>query len=432
MKCAYCDYVGKMSREHIVPKGFIDYMNIKEQSVWSDKAPVRLIKGELTVKDVCADCNNGELSLLDAYALNLVLKYNEYLSISTKKIYFKYNYNMLVRWLLKICYNSARANDNEFDIKLYEKNVDYIMNRGSAEPNITVLAMYMGSGCLSKEMAEHFYHLKDEREFEIDWFRIGPFRLTGKATYYCASRCIIINSFAFFIVISDKKDTTELSRIKSEIKKQYKNAVELSINGKIWLKRDDNLFQDSWVANKELRDNFLEKRTKRKDDKFQVVTLTKEEIENDDFSKFKAMGMEFMSNKDDLLDYYQKVILAINGYENEEREPYQSKVFQNYFRKLIDEFPEIIWALCLDEKIITVQMMIWAYVNENCTDDVNNNMTNIKVNKNRSIQLLEKCFMAINKLTNKYAFDFSRNQDLTKRFQNVYSKTLGMAHNCSR
>lgn len=426
MKCAYCDNEGKMSREHIIPKGFIDHMNVEEQSVWSDKAPARLIKGELTVKDVCADCNNRELSQLDDYALNLILKYNECLSISTKKIYFKYNYNMLVRWLLKICYNSARANDAEFDIKLYQKNVDYIMNRGYAESNITVFAIYMGSGCLSKEMAEHCYHLKDEREFEIDWFRIGPFRLTEHSTYYCASRCIIINSFAFFIVVSDKEYDDELSKIRTKMEKQYKNAVELSNNGKVWLKRDDKFFLDSWSTNRVLRDNFLEKRTKKKDDRFQILTLTKEEIENDDFSKLKAMSMEYMSNRDDLLDCYQKVILAIEGYENEAREPYQSRAFQNYFRKLFDDFPEIIWALCLDEKIITVQMMIWAYVNDNYTDDVNNTMTNIEANKNRSMQLLEKCFMAINKLVNKYAFDFSKNEDLTRRFQTVYSKTLGI------
>lgn len=55
MKCAYCDNEGKMSREHIIPKGFIDHMNVEEQSVWSDKAPVRLIKGELTAATVGSD-----------------------------------------------------------------------------------------------------------------------------------------------------------------------------------------------------------------------------------------------------------------------------------------------------------------------------------------------------------------------------------------
>lgn len=426
MKCAYCDNEGKMSREHIIPKGFIENMNVKEQEVWSDRAPTRIIKAELVIKDVCAECNNGELSQLDDYALKLIIKHNDQISASTKKIYFKYNYDKLVRWLLKVCYNSARLNDAKFDIKQYEKNVDYIMNRGDAVSKITVFAMYMGCDCLSTKMDGHCYHLKQEREYEIDWFRIGPFTLIDNATYSCSSRCIMINSFAFFVVVCDKNNADEILKIKNTFNETYTNAVELTNSGKIWLKKNSDFFQESLIVNKELRDNFLRKRTKEKDDRLKIVTLTKEEIENDNFSKLKAMRIKYMSNKDDLLDCYQKVIIAIDGYENEKRGMYQSKAFQNYFRRLFDEFPEIIWALCLDEEIITIKLAIWAYVNDNYTDDTNDGMVNIKVNKERSIQLLEQCFMAINKLTNRYAFDFSKNQDLTSKFLEVYKKALNI------
>ena len=99
MKCAYCDNEGKMSREHVIPKGFIEHMNFKEQIVALDKAPTRVINSEITVKDVCATCNNGYLSVLDSYGLNLILKYNDKISVHTKKIQFKYNYDLLTRWL---------------------------------------------------------------------------------------------------------------------------------------------------------------------------------------------------------------------------------------------------------------------------------------------------------------------------------------------
>lgn len=59
MKCAYCNNEGKMSREHVIPKGFIEHMNFKEQIVSLDKAPTRVINSEITVKDVCSTCNNG-------------------------------------------------------------------------------------------------------------------------------------------------------------------------------------------------------------------------------------------------------------------------------------------------------------------------------------------------------------------------------------
>ncbi len=105
VRCAYCGAEGKMSRQHVIPKGFINNMNFKALTVWLDKASSKVINSELMVKDVCAECNNGELSQLDAYALKLIISYNEKILYETRKVFFKYNYDLLTRWLLKVCYN---------------------------------------------------------------------------------------------------------------------------------------------------------------------------------------------------------------------------------------------------------------------------------------------------------------------------------------
>lgn len=424
MKCAYCEAEGKMSREHVIPKGFIEHMNTGKKYAWLDKAPTRLINAELTVKDVCAVCNNGELSLLDSYGLKLILKYNEQIFLQTKKIYFKYDYDMLARWLLKVCYNSARANDTKYDIELYEKNVDYIMNKGIAKTCISVFAMYIGTSCFGEEFEQVCQHIRKEREYEIDWFRIAPFRMIDEMVFYCASRCIIINSFAFLIVVCDKEHECEEKRIKDAIIKEYPNAVELKNNGKVWLKREEHFLMDSLISSRQLRDSFLRKRTKQKQGRFLIVSLTKEEIENKDFSQLQTVQREMMSNKDDLKDCYQSLIVAFEGYENEVREPYQSKAFQSYFRNVFDNFPEIIWALFLDEKIVSIQAMIWAYVNENYTDDLNDGMLQIKADRNRAIRLLETGFDTINRITNYFAFDFSINKELSNNFEKCFFKAL--------
>ena len=90
-----------MARQHVIPKGFINNMNFKALTVWLDKASSKVINSELMVKDVCAECNNGELSKLDAYALKLIISYNEKILYETRKVFFKYNYDLLTRWLLK-------------------------------------------------------------------------------------------------------------------------------------------------------------------------------------------------------------------------------------------------------------------------------------------------------------------------------------------
>jgi hypothetical protein len=120
-ECAYCGVEGKMTREHVIPNGFIKDMNIEEQITWLNKAPVRVIESEIKVKDVCSKCNNGKLSELDDYALKLIKEYNNKIEINTKKLFFKCDYSKLSRWLLKVCFNSARANDTTYDILTYEK-----------------------------------------------------------------------------------------------------------------------------------------------------------------------------------------------------------------------------------------------------------------------------------------------------------------------
>lgn len=47
-------------------------------------------------------------------------------------------------------------------------------------------------------------------------------------------------------------------------------------------------------------------------------------------------------------------------------------------------------------------------------------------NKERAINLLNVSFSAINKLTNRYAFDFSINQKLTQKFSLLYNKAMGI------
>lgn len=429
MKCVYCDKEGKMSREHVIPKGFIEHMNSKGKITALDKVPSRIVNTEITIKDVCTQCNNGELSLLDSYALKLILKYNDEISPNTKKIYFKYKYDRLARWLLKVSYNSARVNDSKYDVSLYKKNVDYIMHRGESASNIAVFAMFMGLDCLSEKITETCDHLKENREFDVDWFRIAPFRLRDDSTYNCASRCVIINSFAFAIIVCDKGAEKELEKIKETINECYTNFVELSINGKVWLKKDDKFFLDSFEGNSVLRDNYLRKRISKNDGKIKILTLTKDEIEKEDFTKIECMLVEYMSNRDDLMDCYQSAIIAIEGYEKENREPYQSKIFQNYFRRIFNELPEIIWILKMKIEIISLQVMISAYVNDNYIEDMNDSTTTVVVNKERVLVLMEKCFSAINKLTNTYAFDFSINQDLTEKFIDVITESLGMDSN---
>lgn len=417
MKCAYCDNTGKMSREHVIPAGFIEHMEPKKGITFLDKAPTKVIDAEIIIKDVCASCNNGYLSVLDSYALNLILKYNDKISLKTKKIQFKYNYDLLTRWLLKVCYNSARTNDSYHDVSLYEKNVDYIMDRGPAQNDIVVYTMYMGA-----EM--EFNHMKKDRKYDIDWFRIGSFKVLDEMTFYSANRVIMINSLAFLVIVLDNKHKDELFKIKKVIEVPYSKFEELLPTGKVWLKRDDTFFLETIRQNLMIRDNFMQKRISKKDKDIKILALTKEEIEEKNFDKIEWLLKEYLNNKDDLKDCYQSAAIAIDGYENEKREPYQDKKFQEYSIQLLQKYPEIIWILDLDIESIALDIIIMACVNDHYIYDKNDPSTLFIINKDKGEALLITLFNAINHLVNDYGFDYSYNENLTTKIIDLYHRAV--------
>ena len=110
--CAFCGVQKELSREHIFPNGVIrKYQN--DMLSLNDKSD-KTFKSDLVVKDVCESCNNGALSNIDA---KFVQSYEQYMHApvnSGDSVEFDFNYHDLLRELLKISYNSARASSDGF------------------------------------------------------------------------------------------------------------------------------------------------------------------------------------------------------------------------------------------------------------------------------------------------------------------------------
>ena len=61
--CAYCAKEAPLTREHLWPGGIIKRAKDLNTSYFGKLN--KFIDAELTIKDVCAECNNGPLSELD-------------------------------------------------------------------------------------------------------------------------------------------------------------------------------------------------------------------------------------------------------------------------------------------------------------------------------------------------------------------------------
>jgi hypothetical protein len=67
--CAFCGEVRSLTLEHIWPRGIIKRAP-SYNARYIGKAE-KFVGAELTVKDVCSECNSGALSLLDHYICTL-------------------------------------------------------------------------------------------------------------------------------------------------------------------------------------------------------------------------------------------------------------------------------------------------------------------------------------------------------------------------
>lgn len=134
-KCAYCGAVGKLSKEHVWPSSFLK-RHEGNHAHYSPKSG-KVHGGDYIVCDVCECCNNEKLSPLDSYFCEL---YDLYFSIPRgfdEVVLFEYDYDLLVRVLLKIAYNTARSAGSE--TSPFIRTTDYILHGNKRPTGIAVI-----------------------------------------------------------------------------------------------------------------------------------------------------------------------------------------------------------------------------------------------------------------------------------------------------
>ncbi|UHQ19591.1 hypothetical protein LVB87_15600 [Lysobacter sp. KIS68-7] len=150
--CAYCGQDQKTTREHVIPAFLYAFQKQLEQSVvgWNEVAN-KMVDGEVTIKDVCAECNNGVLGQLDAYGKQ-VLTESGLLVHNYERVLLplRYNYSLLLRWLLKMSFNSSRMGGAHAS-RFYE-HIPFILGHAPHPPRykVAVVAYLAAPELISK------------------------------------------------------------------------------------------------------------------------------------------------------------------------------------------------------------------------------------------------------------------------------------------
>jgi hypothetical protein len=251
--CAYCKQDRTATREHIVPAFLYEYQKTLDASIvgWNEAAG-KMVPGEFKVKDVCDDCNSRTLSQLDDYAKALLKNVGILTPNYTRStLTLSYDYDLLVRWLLKVSFNSSRTDGAHRH--LFEDLVPYMLGN-EARPRrgrVTVAAYLAGAERIDSAKRAAVPYLKDvdtEQPFNPFLVRICYGAVERGRPYML--RLNVFGPLVFFMLLFDEgilpgHASAEIRRFL----KKFAGAVELTAQHKrVELRAGETTWADLYAA----------------------------------------------------------------------------------------------------------------------------------------------------------------------------------------
>jgi len=119
------------------PKCFLEKVGRGRHAHYSPKSG-KVHGADYLVKDVCATCNSNKLSVLDTYFCNLYDEYFRFPRDSDSVVEFRYDFDLLLRALLKIAYNTARSAGTE--VQPLVRLAKYVLDGGGTPEGVALVA----------------------------------------------------------------------------------------------------------------------------------------------------------------------------------------------------------------------------------------------------------------------------------------------------
>lgn len=197
-KCAYCGSVEALTKEHIFPGGIIQRLD-EDLISYNDKSDTTF-KADLVIKDVCSSCNNGVLSSLDNYLCSVYDQCMSSAILPGKDAELLYEYDLLLRSLLKISFNSARgSSDGSKAVNAYRSLIPYIVGRVSKTPNVMLRLQIVTS---AKRFNAEINQVEGLLEARL--LRSAKIAYDGPLRSIFIVRLVAINSFWFYLIVPTK------------------------------------------------------------------------------------------------------------------------------------------------------------------------------------------------------------------------------------
>jgi len=200
--CAYCKSEKPLTREHLWPaslhRRLVEAAKIQTNAFWLARLQ-KTISSEPQIRDVCAECNNGVLSELDSYICSLFDASFTHTPQRYEKVQFEYDYHFLKRWLLKMCFNSARIHGSA-DLTALEALLPYILGKQTDLSRSTQLFLQL---TFPQEIPTEDLEAEARTDQPMilypDLNRVGFMYYTAHGIGNKLLRAIHLRSFTFFV-----------------------------------------------------------------------------------------------------------------------------------------------------------------------------------------------------------------------------------------
>lgn len=344
--CAYCNESRPLTREHLIPR-FVYSSDIAKNAEWfCDRFPKKIDRTEAVIKDVCAECNNGPLAALDAFGKSLISTELPGRIFAGDTVQFSCDFDTLLRWLLKISYNSARIHNADIDI--LRRFTPYILGKGPA-PEYVRLAMLgiaptVYSGIRGHISATSQHH--DDPTLNIPrCFRVTPFRMPETRTFANVQRTVIINSCAFIVLAVSPDDadaTSQLESIQAELlsldigAKMVKldaPSISLSPGSQNALTIQRSHVMNNPVTYGAMDGDWIKDRVEGKHGVL-MFGFVREEVEGLEIEPFFDQMEFLLSSRQVSLAVRQRVEFFVDGYNEDARELWDIPEVRTFFRAL--------------------------------------------------------------------------------------------------
>jgi hypothetical protein len=124
--CVYCGRGTDLTNEHVIPECYHEASG-ETISIVQTPTEDKAIPNPQEIGDVCATCNSGPLSRLDSYFAALNKEYFAAIVYPGDRIRFRYDLDLLLRFMLKIGYNVART--RKWPLQIFQEARAFILGK---------------------------------------------------------------------------------------------------------------------------------------------------------------------------------------------------------------------------------------------------------------------------------------------------------------